>query len=131
MRYVADGVAERLGRMKPANFRVQERLVPNADLWMELGERTAQRPPQTFKMTTVKGHPSRKDVEEGRVLPEDKEGNDATDSLAVTGAFAHQQREAGAKLNQMVWTMSVQRMMVAILQEHGRKQKTIKAEGHD
>ena len=32
------------------------------------------------------------------MLPEDKEGNDAADGLAVAGAHAHGQRDAGERL---------------------------------
>ena len=55
----------------------------NADLWRRLHGALEG---ATCRVTKVKGHAKQRDVDSGRVRPEDKLGNDGADALAVRGA---------------------------------------------
>ena len=75
-------------------------------------------------LTKVKGHATAEDVHRGTALPEDRQGNDAADNLAVAGALANGRKEVSQRLQaQMAATMDLQRMMVAILQIRGTRRQ--------
>ena len=59
----------------------------NCDLWSRLASLMIQRPLEDVAVTKVKGHATNQDVESGRVLPEDKVGNDGADELAKAAAL--------------------------------------------
>lgn len=50
---------------------------------MMLDRLVQDRAPTSWKLTKIKGHGSARDVQEGKVVNEDKEGNDWADALAV------------------------------------------------
>ncbi len=75
-------------------------------------------------LTKVKGHATAEDVHRGTALPEDRQGNDAADNLAVAGALANGRKEVSQRLQaQMAATMDLQRMMVAILLIRGTRRQ--------
>ena len=67
--------------------------------------------------TWVKGHATLRDVQCGRVLLEDKQGNDAADALAVKGAPVHAVPSAILQraLQRKEDALAVQKMMLRIL----------------
>ena len=54
--------------------------------------------PDTIKFTKVKGHATEQMVQDGEVVPEDKEGNDEADATAEKGVRTEQE-----DLNYMRW----------------------------
>ena len=93
------------------------RKVKNLDLWQELHGLLQSRPGAVL-VTKVKGHASERDVRTGRVLKQDKVGNDAADCLASACANSHAlcpQRVRDYKLRRAV-TQDVQTMMVDIIE---------------
>ena len=109
---------------KARNWQTQAgRTVCNVDLWMELDKLLAEREAETVWFKKVVGHAKDADVASGRVLYEDKLGNDAVDRLAVAGALLHhatgaERRQAQLRLG-TAWR--IQRMMVEILQARAVK----------
>ena len=67
--------------------------------------------------TWVKGHATLRDVQRGRVLLEDKQGNDAADALAVQGALVHAVPSAILQraLQRKKDALAVQKMTLRIL----------------
>ena len=101
----------------------------NADLWHLFDEAMCARPCGSTCFTKVKGHSSMRDVQAGRVLQEDKVGNDGADELARAGAAEHALSEdlvANAK-QQKETAKEVQRMMLRIIaarrQAEGRSER--------
>ena len=126
-RYVANGALQGLERWRRGGRKAPRQQVKNADLWQRMDELLQARPSGEARIQKVKGHIAAEDVLAGKELAEDKEGNDAADGLAVAGAFVNERRGTSQKLQaQLMWTMKVQRMMLAIL--HERRQR--RAEGH-
>ena len=79
----------------------------------ELGTRSTD-----VKVSWVKGHSTRTDVERGRTTDEDKRGNDGADALAVAGArmYSACPEVVSAARKRQKWAVSVQQMMLSVLQ---------------
>ena len=82
--------------------------------------RNSQPAPKTAPDSIIfkwgKGHNKQHDVDQGHVRPEDKQGNDAADALAVAGAAASGRAgQARFVQRRMALTMQTHRMMLDIL----------------
>ena len=87
------------------------------DLWQQLSQELASRRSDGTRLTKVKGHATNEDVDRGRVLLEDKTGNDGADALARAGAVCHEaphELVETAKLRRY-GAEQVQKMMLEIL----------------
>ena len=78
------------GKTSPLHRKSQSRrpwsLVKNGDLWQSIEEAVLAKGPRSVRVTKVKGHATDEMVNEGRVKPEDKAGNDVADKAADKGA---------------------------------------------
>jgi ribonuclease HI len=114
--YVVDGVHKRLEKWRRQGFASKAGAIKNHDLWMQLSRLLQERPPGSWKLTKVKGHASARDILEGKVTREDKEGNDWADALAVAGCTKSRALRGGDPLaERMLLTKAVQKMMTDIL----------------
>ena len=109
--YVHQGVLRHMPVWKARNWTTRsKRPVCNVDLWMTLEKLLAER-------TEGNVHAKDADVVSGKVLREDKIGNDCADMLAVAGALLHktrgvERRQAQIRLD-VAW--KIQRLMVDIV----------------
>lgn len=88
----------------------------HSDLWHSLAEEL-QRRASTVKVSWVKGHAKRIDIERGRTTELDKWGNDGADALAVRAAQTHRVPEEfliSASLRKHS-AKNVQQMMITVL----------------
>ena len=89
----------------------------NDDLWTALRSELQMRE-SAVRVSWVKGHAKKRDVEQGRATLEDMEGNNGADALAVFGAAIHllPPEVVAAAHERRELAIHVQQMMVSILQ---------------
>lgn len=101
-------------------FRKPWGLQPDGDLWQAAWGAILQRGLDNQKLSKVKGHATRKQVEEGTVVEAHKEGNDWADWFADKGARQHTEFIShGAEQNELgllaKWMKSFQEKCVDLM----------------
>ena len=114
--YVANRVTLHLPKWRSASWTARGKQIRHADAWQSLDKLLSQRPPDSFKISKVKGHASADDDVSGRVQGLDKYGNDQADALTMAGAVSKCISAEGTRKHQtIVVTTAMHRMMVEIL----------------
>ena len=102
------------------------------DLWTALGSEL-QRRGSEVRVSWVKGHAKKRDIEQGRTTIEDMAGNNGADELAVIGAATHLLpfEVVAAAHERRQWAVHVQQMMVSILQARLAEENAIAIDAED
>ena len=127
--YCIRGFLKHRQEWRKNGWRRRGREIKNADLWRQIDQLLEERGANEVAITKVKGHASRQDVRTGRVLAMDKNGNDAADALAVTGAGLCHRRaaEREAQRQRFEVGIAVQRMMLEIVLARAQHQRGVPA----